>query len=135
MEKVKGKNAIGLYTNKLKNGDVVFYYTLKINGKVKWFKVGTKSNGFRVEDAKKARVEKYNTINNIDKKDVVAMGRKKGRVLTFDEIFTKYIDYNMERKVKTDSYVASKGMYEYRIQKYIGHIPMDRLTKEVATFK
>ena len=63
------------------------------------------------------------------------MGRKKGRILTFDEIFTKYIDYNMERKVKTDSYVASKGMYEYRIQKYIGHIPMDRLTKEVATFK
>jgi hypothetical protein len=27
MEKVKGKNAVGLYTNKLKNGDVVYYYT------------------------------------------------------------------------------------------------------------
>jgi integrase len=130
MEKVKGKNAVGLYTNILKNGDVVYYYTLKINKKVKWFKVGTKSNGFRVEDAKIARTKKYNEINHIEKKDVVAMGRKKGRVLTFDEIFTKYIDYNMERKVKTDSYVASKGMYEYRIKKYIGHIPMDRLTKE-----
>ena len=130
MEKVKGNNSVGLYTNKLKNGDIVYYYTLKIFGKVKWFKVGTKSNGYRVEDAKKARTEKYNEINNIEKKDVQMMGRKKGRVLTFDEIFYKYIEYNMERKVKTDSYIASKGMYEYRIKKYIGHIPMDRMTKE-----
>jgi len=25
MEKVKGKNAVGLYTNKLKNNDIVYY--------------------------------------------------------------------------------------------------------------
>ena len=130
MEKVGGKNAIGLYTNTLKNKDKVYYYTLKINGKLKWFKVGNEKNGIRLEDAKIARTKKYNEVNHIEKKDVIAMGRKKGRILTFDEIFTKYIEYNMERKVKTDSYVASKGMYEYRIQKYIGHIPMDRLTKE-----
>jgi integrase len=130
MEKVKGKNAVGLYTNKLKNNDIVYYYTLKIAGKVKWFKVGTKSNGFRVEDAKIARTKKYNEINHLEKKDVVAMGRKKGKVLTFDDLFNKYYEYNMERKLKTKSYWILKRQYNFRVKKHLGHIPMDILTTQ-----
>ena len=133
MEKVKGKNAIGLYTNTLKNGDTVYYYTLKINSKLKWFKVGTNKNGYRIEDAKKARTEKYNEINNLEKRDVVAMGRKKGRILTFDEIFYKYFDYNMESKIKTQSYDILKRQYEFRVKKFIGHISMMLTEKDIET--
>lgn len=43
MEKVGGSNSIGLYQNKLKNGDIAYYYTIKIHGKLKYVKVGTRA--------------------------------------------------------------------------------------------
>ena len=43
------------------------FFTLKVFGKLKWFKVGTEKNGYRVADARKARTEKYNEINKIFK--------------------------------------------------------------------
>ena len=82
MEKVSGSNNVGLYKKKLKSGDVSLFFTLKVFGKLKWFKVGTEKNGYRVADARKARTEKYNEINKIDKKDIQRLGRKKRTVLT-----------------------------------------------------
>ncbi len=130
MEKINGSNNVGLYKKKLKSGDVSLFFTLKVFGKLKWFKVGTEKNGYRVVDARKARTEKHNEINKIDKKDIQRLGRKKRTVLTFDEIFTHYIEYNLNHKVKKESYIKSNGLYNFRIKKHIGNIPIDKLTKE-----
>ena len=129
MEKLKGKNAVGLYQNILKNKDIVYYYTLKINGKVQWFKVGQKSNGFRIEDARKARLKKYNEVNNIETKDTQKLNRKKRTIPLFDEVFQKYIDYNLTHREKTKTYKNYRSMYNNRFKKDIGHIQIDKITQ------
>ncbi|MEA2018859.1 MAG: tyrosine-type recombinase/integrase [Campylobacterota bacterium] len=129
MEKLKGSNVVGLYKNALKNKDIAYYYTLKINGKVQWFKVGTQKNGYRIEDARKARSDKYNEIHNIEKKDTVKAGRKKRTIPFFDEVFDKYIEYNLTHKEKTKTYKNYRSMYNNRIKKSIGHISIDKITQ------
>jgi len=130
MEKISGSNNTGLYKKKLKNGDTSYFFTLKVYGKLKWFKVGTEKNGYRVVDARKARIEKYNEINKIEKKDIQRLGRKKRVIPTFHEVFNHYIEYNLAHKVKKESYLKSQGVYNFRIKKHIGDIPLDKLSKE-----
>ena len=130
MEKVGGSNSIGLYQNKLKNGDVAYYYTIKIHGKLKYVKVGNKSNGYRVEDARKARREHYNKINNIEVKNVKALGREKRTVPLYDEVMNAYIDYNLTHKLKTKTYKNYLGNYTKRVKPFIGHLSIDKVRKE-----
>ena len=129
MEKLKGKNAVGLYQNILKNKDIVYYYTLKINGKVQWFKVGNKSNGFRIEDVRKARLKKYNEVNNVETKDTQKLNRKKRTIPLFDEVFQKYIDYNLTHREKTKTYKNYRSMYNIRFKESIGHIQIDKVSQ------
>lgn len=129
MEKLKGKNAVGLYQNELKNKDIVYYYTLKINGKVQWFKVGNKSNGFRIEDARKARLKKYNELHNIETKDTQKLNRKKRTMPFFDEVFKQYIQYYLTHREKTKTYRGYRSMYNNRFKKSIGHITIDKVSK------
>ena len=130
MEKIKGSNSTGLYQNKLKNKDIAYYYTLKINGKVQWFKVGTKNNGYGVSDARIARSKKYNDIHNIEKKDTQKMGRQKRTVPFYDEVMNQYIKYKIENKIKTKTYDNYLGTYNKRVKSFIGGIPIDKITKE-----
>jgi site-specific recombinase XerD len=129
MEKIKGSNAVGLYQNVLKNKDVVYYYTLKVNNKVQWFKVGKKSDGYRVEDARKARRDNYNKINDIEKKDTQKMGRKIRTVPFFDEVFDEYINYYLTHREKTKTYKGYQSIYNNRFKKAIGDIPINKVTK------
>lgn len=130
MEKVGGSNSIGLYQNKLKNGDVAYYYTIKIHGKLKYVKVGNKSNGYRVEDARKARRDHYNKINDIEVKNVKALGREKRTVPLYDEVMHAYIDYNLTHKLKTKTYKNYLGNYIKRVKPFIGHLTIDKVRKE-----
>ena len=130
MEKVGGSNSIGLYQNKLKNGDVAYYYTIKIHGKLKYVKVGNKSNGYRVEDARKARREHYNKVNDIEVKNVKALGREKRTVPLYDEVMNAYIDYNLTHKLKTKTYKNYLGNYTKRVKPFIGHLTIDKVRKE-----
>jgi len=130
MEKIKGSNSTGLYQNKLKNNDIAYYYTLKINGKVQWFKVGTKNNGYGVSDARIARNKKYNEIHNIEKKDTQKMGRQKRTVPLYDEVMHQFIDYKIANKLKTKTYDNYLGTYNKRVKPFIGYIPIDKITQE-----
>jgi len=130
MEKIAGSNSTGLYQNKLKNGDTAYFYTLKIHGKLKYVKVGTKKNGYRVEDARKARREHYNKINDIEVKDVQALGRKKRTVPFYDEVMNQYIDHNLTHKIKTKTYKNYLGNYIKRVKPFIGHLTIDKVRKE-----
>ena len=128
MEKVKGAKYTGVYQKKLKNGDIAYYYTLKINGKVKWVKVGTKNNGYRIEDAKNARAEKYNEVHNIIKKDTVKLGRMLQSIPTLDEVFYKYIEHKSAHNPTTKTFLDYKGRYNKRISPYIGNKQIDQIT-------
>jgi len=131
MKKINRSNSVGLYQNELKNGDIAYYYTLKINGKLKWFKVGTYKNGYRVEDARKARNEHINKINNIEvKEDIQALGRKKQTIPLYDEVMQEYIDYNLKHKIKTKTYKNYLGNYIKRVKPFIGHMSIDKVRKE-----
>lgn len=129
MEKIKGSNAVGLYQNKLKNGDIAYYYTLKIHGKLEWFKVGLKSNNYRVEDARIARREKYNEVHNIEVKDTQKLGRKKRTVPYYDEVMNQFVENKIKNSVKTKTYENYLGTYNVRVKEFIGHLPMDSITK------
>jgi len=130
MEKIKGSNSTGLYQNKLKNGDIAYYYTLKIHGKLKYIKVGTNKNGYRIEDARKARREHYNKLNDIEVKDVQRLGRQKRAIPFYDEVMNQYIDYNLTHREKTKTYKNYLGTYNKRVKPFIGDIPIDKITKE-----
>lgn len=130
MEKVKGSKFIGVYQKKLKSGDIAYYYTLKINGKVKWVKVGTKNNGYRIEDAKNARAEKYNEVHNIVKRDTVKLGRMIQRVPTLDEIFNQYIEHNIAHKEKPKTFLDYKSSYNKRVSPHIGNLQIDTINSK-----
>jgi len=130
MEKIKGSNATGLYQNKLQNGDVSYFFTLKIKNELEWFKVGLKSNGYRVEDARIARREKYNEVHNIERKDTQKLGRKKRTVPFYDEVMNQFIDYKIKHNIKIKTYENYLGTYNKRVKDFIGHLTMDAITKE-----
>jgi site-specific recombinase XerD len=130
MEKIKGSNATGLYQNKLKNGDIAYFFTLKVHGKLEWFKVGLKSNNYRVEDARIARREKYNEVHNVEVKDTQKLGRKKRTIPYYDEIMNQFIDYKITHSIKTKTYENYLGTYNKRVKEFIGHLQIDTITKE-----
>lgn len=130
MEKIKGSNATGLYKNKLKKGDISYYYTLKLHGKLEWFKVGLHSDGYRVEDARKSRTDKYNEIHNIEKKDIQKLGRKKRTIPFYDEVMNEYTEYKTTHALKTKYHKNNLGTYNKRVKPFIGHISIDKITKE-----
>lgn len=130
MEKIKGSNATGLYQNKLQNGDVSYFFTLKIKNELEWFKVGLKSNGYRVEDARIARREKYNEVHNIERKDTQKLGRKKRTVPFYDEVMNQFIDYKIKHNIKIKTYENYLGTYNKRVKEFIGHLTINTITKE-----
>lgn len=130
MEKIKGSNAVGLYQNNLQNGDIAYFYTLKINGKVQWFKVGTKKNGYGVSDARIARNNKYNEVHNIEKKDTKKLGRKKRTLPLYDEVMNQFVEYKTKNKLKTKTYDNYLGTYNIRVKPFIGNLPIDKITQD-----
>lgn len=130
MEKIKGSNSTGLYQNKLQNGDVSYFYTLKINDIPVWFKVGQKSDGYRVEHARKARKEKYNEIHNIETQNTKALGREKRTTPLYDEVMRDFIASKKKNKIKTKTYDNYLGSYVKRVKPFIGNTPIDKITKK-----
>ncbi len=114
MEKIDKE--VGLYKNKLANGDITYYYTFKDTfGKTHQVKVGRYSQGYRIKDARSQRLAAI--AENQDKPEALLIKKmKKKNVITFHDLANRY--YTDKKNMK--SYQDSINKYNDKIKPVFG---------------
>lgn len=98
MARVKSKKFVGIYINKLKNGDLTYYINYKdSDNKLKWEKIGKKSEGITQEFCNQKRIEALNKVR-LGNNSGVTNRRKKKNITTLQNIADKYFEYISDRK-------------------------------------
>ena len=120
MARIKSKKYDGVYTNKLRNGDISYYITFKdIHNKLKWVKIGTNKKNTDEITEKYCNTKRNEYINKMNLGEDPQAKKKKKDIITFDSIANKYFDSveNINRNNK-----HTKAKYENHIKSYIGYL-------------
>jgi len=116
MEKIDKET--GLYEHELANGDITYYYTFKDTlGKTHQVKVGRRSEGYRIKDARNQRRDAIS--ENQDKPEALLLKkRKKKDIITFQDLADRY--YTDKQNMK--SYKDSLNKYNDKIKPVFGSV-------------
>jgi len=123
-EFIKSKRYIGVVYKKLKNGDKSYYITYKFNHRFKRVHIGKKSEGITEAFCHQKRNEAINKIKFGDNSSII---KTKKKVITFDEIAQRFLEYN---KLHSKDYTNYSSRYKNHIKKYLGHKAIDDITSE-----
>ena len=116
--------------------DVCFYYTVKIDGQKKWIKVGWKSEGYTVQDARTMRGDHMQALRHgqefLKNKDEEAQANKQ-KVMTFGEAWQIYSDKWLPNLSRQEDEI---GRYNNHIAPRFADTPLDEIkTIDLEDFK
>lgn len=113
-EKIKGET--GLYKYNLANGDCTYFYTYKDSfGKVKEGTVGRYSSGYRIVDARNARIAAI-AKDKDNPEALLILKKRKKQTITFQDLANRYY----KDKSKMISYQDSINKYNDKIAPVFG---------------
>jgi integrase len=119
MSKISSKKYKSIWLYHLKNGDITYYITHKVNGKTKWVKVGRKFEGVT---EKKAFDYKNSLL--LKKRLGTDLSQKNYKYLTFNEVAEQYFNSSQARNKSNRRY---KLMYQKHIKDILGNKTLDEL--------
>jgi len=116
--------------------DVCFYYTIKIDGQKKWIKVGWKSEGYTVQDARTMRGDHMQALRHgvefLKNKDEEAQAKKR-KVMTFGEAWQLYSEKWLPNLSRQEDEI---GRYNNHIAPRFADTPLDEIkTIDLEGFK
>ncbi len=125
MARVKSKKYVGVYLNRLVDGDTSYSVNYKdANGKKAWATIGKKSNGITEKFAYGKRAEFINKVKNgIDPLE----HKKKRNTVTLDDVANVYFDDKAGINKTND---RQKGKYELHIKPVLGKKDIHTITKD-----
>ena len=120
----KSNKYTGVYFENLQNKDKSYYITYKDNEKKKrWLKIGLHSEGIREAFCNNKRNEITTKLRLGEDLPKVAQRN----VLTLSELAQKFYD---EKELHNKQNKKTRARVETHIQKTLGHVPMNKITKE-----
>lgn len=129
-EFIKSKKFIGVSYKLLKNDDRSYYITYKLNNKFKRVNIGKKSEGITEAFCHQKRNQAINNAKFGKDEPIV---RTKKKIITFDEIAQRFLEYN---KIHAKDHHNHLSRYNNHIKPYLGEKSIEEIsTDDIQTIQ